>query len=447
MMVIVDGTILSDPVYAIPASEEHQQLLGRLMVVWGQIEQDTYRILWKLLRADLNEYRARYANATMETKLSQICCELELPQNVVHRPLLLGMHEAISVCLDDRNTIQHGHWAWHYSLEDNTYKVGCTSPARNEPFWSSDLVSLHERMIEASLRSDAALNLLVFEEPAPDTRNRKRIVAPKAALDENGAPRMGPLPDTNGKFVPLAINREFRFLDDDKIATDDLDLARDIHSRLRSIVSYGDEFGQAVHLFDFARAQSLTLNDQMNTAANIAPDQSRENLFEAMERRQALRAELDPRERVFGGWKFIAARQGAISLFNLGMAMQKIRADLKSCPSLNLIVKQERLVGALQKYRGRFPRFEGVRHVVAHDAEFFAPQDERFKHALREPIKRGSFIEAGAGLPLGQNLNGDEFLCSFEGKLVSYQINAESFEYVKTAIMAMIDAFDDAMIA
>jgi hypothetical protein len=427
--------------------DEHQQVLGRLTVIWGQIERDTDCILGALLCAELHKYRDRYREASMDTKLAQIWSELELPQNAVHRPLLISMHEAVYVCLDDRNTVCHGVWGWHYSLENNTYRVGCKSAVRNHPFWLSDLVNLYERMIEASLRSDAALYPIVFGEPAPDTRGRREIFAPRAALDDSGAPKMGPPPDIIGTFVPLAIDREIRFLDDEKIAVNDRELARDIHSRLSSIVSYGSEFGQAVHLFDFARAQCRALDETMMATATISPDQRGDQALQAMAKRQALRAELEPRERVFRGWKFIAARQGAISLFNLGKAMQSIRADLKNCPSLDSIVKQEDLAGALRTYRSRFPRFEGVRHVVAHDAEFFGPQEQRFKHALREPIKRGSFIEAGAGLPLGQNLNGDEFLCSFEGKLVSYQINAESFEYAKTAILAMIGTFDDAMIA
>jgi hypothetical protein len=325
--------------------------------------------------------------------------------------------------------------------------VGCKIGGCNHPFWLSDLVNLHERMIEASLRSDAAFSLIALGEPAPETRNRRMIFAPKAAIDESGAPKMGPPPNIVEAFVPLAIDCEFRFLDDKKVKENDLDLARDIHSRLHSIVSYGDEFGHAIHLFEFARVQERAFRQNINACAIPSPDQPRDQFLEAIAGREALLAELEPMIRVYGGWQFIAARQGAISLYNLGKAMQSIRADLKNCPSLNSIVKREELANASRTYRNRFPRFEGVRHVVAHDAEFFGPQEQRFKHALREPIKRGSFIEAGAGIPLGQNLNGDEFLCSFLGKVVSYQINVDSFEHAKAAILAMIGAFDDAMIA
>jgi hypothetical protein len=249
--------------------------------------------------------------------------------------------------------------------------------------------------------------------------------------------------ETMDAFVSLTVGREHRFLGTDKLAAQDHDLAREIHDTFSMMTSYGDQFGAAVHLFDFSSYQCAALMTQMDGAVSV--DMPRDKLFREAARRQALRQEFEPRRRVFSEWMFIAARQGAICLFNLGKSMEGVRADLKKCPSLNALVDQEKVSEATRILRERFPRFEGIRHFVAHDAEFSRSRESRTKHALRDAVRVGDFMEAGAANPIGQNLNGDEFLCSFEGKLVSYQINVESFQHAKAAILTMIGAFDAAM--
>lgn len=189
-----------------------------------------------------------------------------------------------------------------------------------------------------------------------------------------------------GKFIPLLIEHEHFFFDDERIAPDDEMTAREIHHSMSSAVSYGEEFGAAVQLFDFSHAM------QRQFKMPVAPREFTD--WVDFDEHSRLRKEAQEQADVYSRWLFIAARDGAITLYNLGRTMEGARAALKNCASLNQLIDHDALSKATKMFRQRFPRFEALRHMVAHDAEFSQTQKAREDHAAAAPIE-SDFLVAG----------------------------------------------------
>ena len=247
------------------------------------------------------------------------------------------------------------------------------------------------------------------------------------------------------KFIPLKIECDLFFFDKDRIAEEDSDLASEIHRNLSSTARYGEDFGAAVQLFDFSLAQDNELRNLMPPPPNMEGLSIEEHMALTRER-QRLRDELHPQRAIYTSWLFIAARDGAITIYNLGRSMEGIRASLKNCPSLNASVDQEALSESTRILRQRFPRFEGFRHMVAHAAEFSQTQEARDRHSTTAAIDNGLIRKAeGGDIFIGPSLMGREFTCTFEGKVLGYEISLESFEHIKKAALMFISAFRPAV--
>jgi hypothetical protein len=162
--------------------------------------------------------------------------------------------------------------------------------------------------------------------------------------------------------------------------------------------------------------------------------------------RQRLRDDLHPQMDVYRRWLFIAARDGAVTIYNLGKTMEGIRANLKNCPSLNAMVDQETLSESTRILRQRFPRFEGFRHMVAHAAEFSQTKEARDRHSTTAAIDNGLLKKPeGGDIFIGPSLIGREFTGTFEGKVLSYEISLQSFEHIKSAVLMFAAAFRPAV--
>jgi hypothetical protein len=233
-------------------------------------------------------------------------------------------------------------------------------------------------------------------------------------------------------FMPLEIEYDRPYFDNSRIVPNERDRAWEISRNLYSLIAHAQDFGAAVQLFDFAMASYLEIQNQI---PSYKPGTT--------ELRHALRQKLRPSMNIYERWQFIAGRDGAITIYNLGRAMEGIRASLKSCPSYNALINQDALTESTQILRRRFPRFEGVRHTVGHAAEFSQSPEARAKHASTEAMDgtRGMTKPEGTSVYIGRSFNGREFFATFDGKIVSYELSLESFEHAKRAVLKMIEAF------
>lgn len=244
------------------------------------------------------------------------------------------------------------------------------------------------------------------------------------------------------QFAPLEIETHLPPFDITKIPYKDRDSAMMIWNSVSALSNYGETFGAAVQLFEFALSHAQEL------WAMRPPQPTEGSLDEIIaigDSRQAILNEIMPRFKLFQEWQSIAARDGAISIFNVIEAMNGIKSSVFACPSIRALVDRGAFGEAERILEGRFPDYVSIRHAVAHAGEFLSREKERRKHSVSAGLDDGRFKPAGATLFVGPSLNGREFAVTARGKLLKYEVSPESFEHIKSAILTFQAAFHPAI--
>lgn len=124
-------------------------------------------------------------------------------------------------------------------------------------------------------------------------------------------------------------------------------------------------------------------------------------------------------------WMLIAARDGALAIYHFGKTLEAIKKSLPGFPTLNSEVDHNLIRKANADYRKRFPRYEAIRHVVAHSAEFSATQAKRELHANKGPLVARA-VGATKGIRFSDSLIQRTYIVNFEGDAHSYEITHAS---------------------
>ncbi|MET4345505.1 hypothetical protein [Bradyrhizobium sp. RT9a] len=244
--------------------------------------------------------------------------------------------------------------------------------------------------------------------------------------------------------TPFEIPGHLPHFDLEKIPYEDREAARTIWTNVSALSSYGQEFGAAIQLFEFAlgHAQELWAMRPPQPPAGLTI----EEVIEHHEKREAVLNEIMPRFKLFQQWQSMAARDGAVIIFNVIKAMDGTKSSAFACPSLRALVDRKAFAESERIMEARFPDYMSIRHAVAHAGEFLTREKERQKHSVTAGIDDGMFkIPAGAELFVGPSLNGREFMVTASGELLRYEVSQESFEHVKNAILTFRTAFHPAI--
>jgi hypothetical protein len=92
-----------------------------------------------------------------------------------------------------------------------------------------------------------------------------------------------------------------------------------------------------------------------------------------------------------GKWQFVAARDGAMSIFHFGEALAGARTTLQQCPSIEREVDKTRTRNAgryLEKY---FPTRLAMRNSVGHAAQISHTQEAWAKHSFSGSLDEPSW--------------------------------------------------------
>ncbi len=175
---------------------------------------------------------------------------------------------------------------------------------------------------------------------------------------------------------------------------------------LLSVARYASDFRHAVELFELSRRRARTLG--RNRSAGIGDD-SLHMRYES--------------------WMLMAARDGAITLYNFRHALDNSTMHLKTCGDINGKASQSDIRALKARFEARFSTFTRIRHGVAHEAEFSGQPN---KHAVIGGIENihGSGLSFGLGdesiVHIPGALVGDTYTATVNGKLVGYEINSAS---------------------
>lgn len=140
-------------------------------------------------------------------------------------------------------------------------------------------------------------------------------------------------------------------------------------------------------------------------------------------------------------WRFIAARDGAMSIYHFAKAMEDIMAAIGTCQALLTKINRSILRSSRKRLRDLFPNFEAVRHSITHAAELIKDIDE---HLVSGPYV-DKIIEIKSGEVILRNcFIDDNFANTFEGKIQSYEISAATLTALNTIRIEFYSAFEAA---
>lgn len=168
---------LSSPVYEIPLDDNGLIVVGRIAMMWGHIIHHLDGIMLGLLQHTPEQMR-EYATRSLKRKLQDLWRELSKPEHAGNRRVLITAHRVIEELASDRNVVFHGLWGYILDEKAHQWICGSKSYTREEPFFSSDLKALHERIIVAAEAVDAAFSASHAEiPPLQMVRNRRQMWA------------------------------------------------------------------------------------------------------------------------------------------------------------------------------------------------------------------------------------------------------------------------------
>lgn len=170
--------MLSSPVYELPIADDELLLVGRITLMWSQLDFQIDGILAALHRLDGEQLAAFFGRIMIGGKVQAIKKAVHRAPSGSAQQALSAMCESINGCLEDRNLLTHGMWGWNWDEENVRWEPAATSHLIRTTFSASELPDLHERIVEAAVRTDRAYYLTVHREEPSTTRNRAYTSAP-----------------------------------------------------------------------------------------------------------------------------------------------------------------------------------------------------------------------------------------------------------------------------
>ena len=140
------------------------------------------------------------------------------------------------------------------------------------------------------------------------------------------------------------------------------------------------------------------------------------------------------------GWRFVAARDGAMSLYHFGRSAEATKTLLKSCPTVIAEVDPIKLKLAVEPFNRSFPRWVKLRDGVAHAGEILKSVEEARTNILKEAYEDTGMSISPGGWSLG-NLSGEKYTVGWKGKMFSYPINSESLGILIDVAESICDVF------
>jgi hypothetical protein len=212
-------------------------------------------------------------------------------------------------------------------------------------------------------------------------------------------------------------------IDFDAVPAAERTAAEHVGRSLNALNLYLDEFASALQLFDF-------VSGLLNRLPFPPPSEEAEQKILA---RNAKR---------FVGWRELAARDGATTVYHIGCAIAAVRTKtLPLCPTLNALTDHPALRAAERQFHRAFPNTDMIRHAVGHAAEILATPEKAAENAFS-----GTHSEPDGVTVTGEavglvSLTGRRYSVTIKKQIVSYELSYESF----TSLVECVRAFRTAL--
>jgi hypothetical protein len=176
---------LRQPACDIPLSVFGLMVLGRINVIWAQIETSIDMLLRDLDQLDKRQFDDFYFDRQIERKLTALQRRAARSSDNAERVALIEFCKAMRTVIVDRNHAVHGRWGYIVDAQGRIEGVGAHSPKRRDNAFKADqLVQLHNSIADASLMADDLCIALLGHGPrSSDGRRFFFGLAPPAGFE------------------------------------------------------------------------------------------------------------------------------------------------------------------------------------------------------------------------------------------------------------------------
>jgi hypothetical protein len=151
-----------------------------------------------------------------------------------------------------------------------------------------------------------------------------------------------------------------------------------------------------------------------------------------------------PYSEVLDSWRYVAARDGALTLYHFQRTFEGIKPALDRCPTVASLIDETSLVEGRRIFRRRFPHTVQIRKAVSHLADLASSVDGFDEHAFSGSYKGpvGGISFKNKQVIIVDLLQGNVFTTTFEKKILTYELSEESLEQLRLSGETIWNAFD-----
>ena len=183
-----------------------------------------------------------------------------------------------------------------------------------------------------------------------------------------------------------------------------------LNGQLRELASYTDDFAAALELFDMASKDV----PQLFASFDSSPEEKRA---------------IDTKRR----WCFIAAKDGAMTVYHFGQTLDLIRGGLGDCPTLRAMIDTDVLKEVDKRFKRKFPFYERLRHAVAHQSI-----------VSKAPYMAVVRSDGSGRLIITGSLSGRRFISVWKEHRVEYEISDPTLKELASMRDCVFTAFANA---
>ncbi len=149
------------------------------------------------------------------------------------------------------------------------------------------------------------------------------------------------------------------------------------------------------------------------------------------------------RKHLYRHWQFIAARDGAVSIFNFKWALEGLGDSVNQCDYLKERLDLAAIRAAKRLFDKHFPNATQVRHAVAHATEKSKNPREHLEHGYTGVCKiPGLNLGKVRNFVITDHLYRRSFCNTWKGKIECYKLSKGSLKNLSLVRDAVYDAFD-----
>jgi hypothetical protein len=175
--------------FEIPLNDGEMILMGKIAVLWGQIDESFNSVLRWVLRIEEEVFESLLGTQLIASRLAHLKAAAPNAKRQEVRAKLLEVCELLTEVIPDRNAAMHGCWG-RYVLDPTftRFRIGIYNHQKPKVrFFAEQLPGLYTRLVSVLTLLSELLMYSAEENPAPVTyRENKTYFAPQSP-DERAA--------------------------------------------------------------------------------------------------------------------------------------------------------------------------------------------------------------------------------------------------------------------